>query len=227
MANDQNRCFFTGHLGRDPEGTAAAPGKKARASFSIAVNRNYTNSEGETKEVATWINCVAFDRVAEFCYQYLKKGQFIVVQGEIQVRKYTGRDGAEKTATEIVVKEITAPGGARPSQDAQPANENRSQGDPGSQPSVSEQSRPKDDTFDSLGKPAITDDDIPFFVDLSGDDTCPINIASSVEEISQAKNFIIIPRWLTDIWVSAKTALALMLIKTIRINTRRNVPTSA
>jgi single-strand DNA-binding protein len=159
MANDQNRWFGTGHLGHDPQGSAAAAGKKARATFSIAVNRNYTNSEGETRETATWINCVAFDRIAEFCYQYLKKGQFVVIQGEIQVRKYTGRDGAEKTATEIVVREISAPGGARPSQDAQQPD--RTSGDPGPAAQYSEQNRPKDALFDSLGNP-ITDEGIPF-----------------------------------------------------------------
>jgi single-strand DNA-binding protein len=175
MANDQNRWFGTGHLGRDPEGSAAAPGKKSRATFSIAVNRNYANAEGETKESTTWINCVCFDRVAEFCYQYLKKGQFIVVQGEIQVRKYTGRDGSEKTATEIVVREITAPGGARPSQDAQPANEGGAPSQYDSQPAdpggyrypkesspIKPDTRTPDELFDKAGRPIITDDDIPF-----------------------------------------------------------------
>jgi single-strand DNA-binding protein len=165
MANDQNRWFGTGHLGRDPEGTVAGPGKKARATFSIAVNRNYINAEGETKENATWINCVAFDRIAEFCYQYLKKGQFVVVQGEIQVRKYTGRDSIEKTATEIVVREITAPGGARPAQDAHPPESEK----PGSTPGMfgpdggpRSTTTKKDELFDSYKNRPITDEDIPF-----------------------------------------------------------------
>jgi single-strand DNA-binding protein len=176
MANDQNRWFGTGHLGRDPEGSAAAPGKKARSTFSIAVNRNYANADGETKESATWINCVAFDRVAEFCYQYLKKGQFVVVQGEIQVRKYTGRDGAEKTSTEIVVREITAPGGARPSQDAQPANEGYGAPSQYNSPPaggyreapresspIKPDTRTQEELYDkATGSPIITDDDIPF-----------------------------------------------------------------
>lgn len=173
MASDQNRWFGTGHLGRDPEGTKADAGKKARATLSIAVNRNYV-VDGETKESTTWVNCVAFDRIAEFCYQYLKKGQFVVVQGELQVRKYTGRDGTEKTVTEIVVREITAPGGARPRDDASNGNNRPEENYGGGYqppsapigqtkiPDNPPDTRTPDQLFDNLGKPIITDDDIPF-----------------------------------------------------------------
>ena len=227
MTMGLNKCEFIGHLGRDPQGTPAGDGKRARTTFSLAVNEQYITADGDKNEIVTWVNFVAFDRIAETCYQYLKKGQAAFVSGKLQFRKYTGRDGIEKIATEIVANQVIFFGNQRPSQDAQPANENRSQGDPGSQPPVSEQSRPKDDTFDSLGKTGIDDSDIPFRVDLFGDNTCPINIASSAEEISPVRNFTSIPTWLMDILVSAKNALEQMSNKIIRKNIQRNVPTSA
>lgn len=177
MANDQNRWFGTGHLGRDPE-RFSGEGKKTRSTFSIAINRSYVNSEGERKENATWINCIAFDSIAEKCYQYLKKGQFVVIQGEIQVRKYTARDGAEKTVTEILVKELTAPGGARPKEENESKAADEAGGPIGSYgsdggpkgyeaPKSSYTLRPDTRTQEELydrqtGKPIISDDDIPF-----------------------------------------------------------------
>ena len=177
MANDINQCMFTGNLGRDPEKFGGTDGKKARATFSIAVNESYSTADGEKRETVTWVNFIAFDSIAEFCYQYLKKGQFVVVVGKLQVRKYTGRDGAEKTSHEYIVVKLRAPSGGRPKQDEEsnPADDEGAYGSygpdggprgyeaPRQQPYTAKPDpRSQSELYDKSGQAIIDDNDIPF-----------------------------------------------------------------
>lgn len=79
--------------------------KREVCQFTIAVNRPYTNEDGERK--ADFINCVAWDKLAENLAKYQKKGNQIAVEGRIQTRNYDGSDGKKVYVTEIMVSNIS------------------------------------------------------------------------------------------------------------------------
>lgn len=93
-----NKAILLGRLTRDPELRQTQSGV-AVASFAIAVNRRFQ------KDVTDFINCTAWRQTAEFVSKYFQKGSAIAVVGSIQNRKYTDKDGNERTATEVVVDE--------------------------------------------------------------------------------------------------------------------------
>lgn len=152
MASDLNEFLCTGNLGRDPDHSVTSGGK-SMTQFSIACNESYATKDGDRQEKVTWLNIVAFDSLADFCYQYLKKGAFVVIKGKLSIRKYEGRDGTEKTSVEIIANQIRSPGGARPKDDSSSAR------DP--DPAANE-NRGESPVHDRGTGPAITDDDIPF-----------------------------------------------------------------
>lgn len=94
-----NKVILMGRLTRDPEMRQTANGT-AVAGFSIAVNRRFQ------KDVTDFINCTAWRNTAEFVCKYFQKGSAIAVVGSLQNRKYTDKDGNERTATDIVVDEV-------------------------------------------------------------------------------------------------------------------------
>lgn len=115
---DLNLCVFIGRLGRDPE-VRYMPNGDAACNVSLAVSRKWKDkASGETKEQTTWVPCSFFGKTAELLGQYGKKGGQVRVNGEFSVRKYTDKDGAEKTSTEIRCQDFqllgSAPGGAAP-----------------------------------------------------------------------------------------------------------------
>jgi single-strand DNA-binding protein len=150
MGLDFNDCHFTGHLGRDPEHKFTQGGQEV-TNFSIAVNESYSTKDGDLKEKTLWLNVVAFDKLAELCYKLLQKGSFVDIKGSLSIRKYTGRDGTEKTSVEIIASKFRTAGTSRPKQEE---NDNRAPS-----PAPTERSEPYDDGFGSAG---ISDDDIPF-----------------------------------------------------------------
>ena len=90
-------------------------------SFSLAVQRNFKNQEGEY--VADFINCVAWRKRAEFISMYFKKGQQMGVQGELQTRKWSDDEGKTRYATEVVVNGTTFVGKGNDSSSSE-ANDN-------------------------------------------------------------------------------------------------------
>jgi single-strand DNA-binding protein len=113
---DLNLCVFIGRLGRDPE-VRHMPNGDAACNVSLAVGKKWKDkASGETKEQTTWVPCSFFGKTAELLGQYGKKGGQVRVNGEFSVRKYTDKDGAEKTSTEIRCQDFqllgSAPGGA-------------------------------------------------------------------------------------------------------------------
>lgn len=110
---DLNYCVFIGRLGRDPE-VRYLPNGDAACNFSLAVGKKWKDKNtGETKEQTTWVRCSAFGKTAELVGQYAKKGSQMRVNGELSVRKYNDKDGAEKESTEIRVQDFQLLG-ARP-----------------------------------------------------------------------------------------------------------------
>ena len=98
-----NKVTLLGRLTRDPEFDQTTSGISV-AKFTLAVNRRYTNEDGERE--ADFINIVAWRTNADICHKYLKKGSKIAVVGSIQNRSYEGTDGTKKFTTDIMADEI-------------------------------------------------------------------------------------------------------------------------
>ena len=99
-----NKVFLIGRLVRDPELRYTGTNIPV-ATFSIAVNRNFTNANGERE--ADFINCVVWDKQAENLVKYQKKGNQIAVDGRIQTRNYEDKDGKRVYVTEILANNIS------------------------------------------------------------------------------------------------------------------------
>ena len=97
MAGSFNRCIFVGNLVRDPEiryvGSGAAVTK-----FTLAVNRR-----SKQQEETDFIDMVAWDKLAETCNTYLKKGMSVLVEGRLSIRSYETKEGEKRKATEVVI----------------------------------------------------------------------------------------------------------------------------
>ncbi len=100
-----NKVMLIGNLGRDPE-VRYLPSGDAVANFSIATSENWKDRNGQRQERTEWHNISMFGRLAEIAGQYLKKGSKVYIEGRIQSRKYTGKDGIERVAYDIVANEM-------------------------------------------------------------------------------------------------------------------------
>ncbi len=110
MARGLNRVQLIGHLGADPE-LKYLPSGAAVTNFRVAVNRNRKDQNGQVIEDTEWFRCVAFDKLGEIAGEYLRKGGQVYVEGRLQSRKYTDRDGIERTAVEVVASDLVLLGG--------------------------------------------------------------------------------------------------------------------
>lgn len=98
-----NKCIFIGNLTKDPESQKTQSGVNV-CRFSIAVNRTYTNSNGE-REV-DFINIVAWRGLADNCAKYLKKGSKVCVVGQLQTRTWEDSEGKKKMAVDIMAEDV-------------------------------------------------------------------------------------------------------------------------
>ncbi len=96
-----NKVILIGNLGRDPE-TRYTTGGDAVTNINIATTDAWKDKNGEKQEKTEWHRVVLFGRQAEIAGEYLKKGRPVYIEGRLQTRKYTDKDGVEKYATEIV-----------------------------------------------------------------------------------------------------------------------------
>lgn len=101
-----NKAILVGNTGRDPE-VRYAPSGVAVCNVSIATStRRKDKNTGEFTEETQWHRITFYDKLAEIVGQYVKKGMRIYVEGRITYRKYTDKDGIEKTSTEIIASEM-------------------------------------------------------------------------------------------------------------------------
>ena len=116
MAGSVNKVILVGNLGRDPEVRHTQDGKPI-VNLSIATSETWRDrNSGERKEKTEWHRVVIFnENLAKVAEQYLKKGSTVYVEGQLQTRKYTDKDGVEKFSTEVVLQnfrgELTMLGG--------------------------------------------------------------------------------------------------------------------
>jgi single-strand DNA-binding protein len=98
--------MLIGNLGKDPE-LNYTPSGTAITKFTMAVNRRMRDREsGEKRDETTWFNIVAWNQLAETCNQYLHKGSKVYVEGRMTSRKFTDKDGNERTAWEVTINEM-------------------------------------------------------------------------------------------------------------------------
>lgn len=105
-----NKVIILGNLGRDPE-TRYTTGGDAVTNLNIATSEQWKDKSGEKQERTEWHRVVLFGRTAEIAGEYLKKGRSVYIEGRLQTRKYTDKDGVEKYSTEIVADRMQLIGG--------------------------------------------------------------------------------------------------------------------
>ena len=109
-----NKVTLIGNLGRDPEIRYTQSGI-AVANLSIATSESWKGKDGQRQERTEWHRLVLWDQLATIAEQYLTKGRQIYIEGRLQTRKWTGKEGEEKFTTEIRCDQLIMLGG-----DAQP-----------------------------------------------------------------------------------------------------------
>jgi len=105
-----NKVILIGNLGRDPE-TRYTTGGDAVTNLNLATSEQWKDKSGEKQERTEWHRVVLFGRQAEVAGEYLKKGRSVYIEGRLQTRKYTDKDGVEKYSTEIVADRMQLLGG--------------------------------------------------------------------------------------------------------------------
>lgn len=153
-----NRVILVGRLTKDPE-LRYTPSGVPVATFTLAVNRAFSNQEGERE--ADFINCVVWRKPAENAANYLKKGSLAGVDGRLQTRNYEGSDGKRIYVTEIVAESV---------QFLEPKSHNESRNNQGNtntsnsnQNRSNNYTRTDDDPFANNSQSIdISDDDLPF-----------------------------------------------------------------
>jgi single-strand DNA-binding protein len=144
-----NKVQIIGNLGRDPE-TRYMPNGDAVTNIAVATTETWKDkSTGEKKEATEWHRITFYRKLAEVVAQYMKKGSSIYVEGRLQTRKWTDKDGVERYTTEIIADTMQMLGsGPKQADDGTPA--------PRQQQSQQRGQQTGGDRFSDM------DDDIPF-----------------------------------------------------------------
>lgn len=150
-----NKVILIGNLGRDPE-MRYMPSGDAMANLNLATTDTWKDKNGEKQEKTEWHRVVMFGKQAEIAGEYLKKGSQVYIEGRLQTRKWTDKEGHERYTTEIVADRMQMLGSRSGGSErmAQPADDDapRAAAAPPKKPADGG----KGGNFDDL------DDDIPF-----------------------------------------------------------------
>ncbi|MBT7378046.1 MAG: single-stranded DNA-binding protein [Candidatus Marinimicrobia bacterium] len=104
--NSINKVILVGHTGNKPEGRYT-PSGTSTASFSLATNESWIDSDKGKQERTEWHNIVAWGKLADFATEYIQKGQLVYVEGRLQTRSWKDKEGNSRKTTEIVCTGIT------------------------------------------------------------------------------------------------------------------------
>ena len=102
---DLNKTMLIGNITRDPE-IKTTPTGVSVANFSIATNYTYKDKQGVMQKKANFHNIIAWQRLAEICGQYLKKGAKVYIEGRSETRDWTGQDGIKRYRTEVIAENL-------------------------------------------------------------------------------------------------------------------------
>jgi single-strand DNA-binding protein len=157
-----NKAILIGNLGADPEVRTTGGGTKV-AEFSLATSRRWNDRSGQQQEKTEWHKIIGWSALADIAEQYLKKGDKVYIEGEIQYRSYEDKEGNTRYVTEINAKEMimlggrdgggSGGGGSFQSRSKQPATVGK-QG--------AKEAEAKDPTYDGFPTAFPEDDDLPF-----------------------------------------------------------------
>ena len=100
-----NIVMIVGNVGRDPEIRTTPNGSKV-ANFSIATSERWKDKDGEKAERTTWNNCIAWGPLVTVIENYVTKGSKLAIEGKLESRKWTDREGNERTAVEVNVQRL-------------------------------------------------------------------------------------------------------------------------
>ncbi len=145
-----NKVVLVGRLARDPELRNTQSGT-AVVSFTVACDRRFTR-QGEERQ-ADFINCVAWNKTAEFISRYFTKGMRIALDGRIQTRSYDDQSGNKRYITEVVAEDVEF---------AQSKNENGYQADAPSYSAPQAPAAPQAPSADIDGFMPVEEEDLPF-----------------------------------------------------------------
>ena len=110
-----NKVIIVGRLGKDPE-LRHMPNGEATANISVATSEAWNDkSTGERREIVEWHRITFFKKLAEIAGQYLIKGSEVYIEGQLKTRKWTDKEGIERTTTEIVAHQLQMLGGKKSS----------------------------------------------------------------------------------------------------------------
>ena len=144
-----NKAIIIGNLGKDPELRHTTGGTPV-CEFSVATSERYQDKSGESQEKTEWHRIIVWGRQGENCAKYLAKGLTVYIEGRIQTRDWTDKDGNKRYTTEIIANTVqflssARDGGGRGGYDGPPPPSDDAR--PSSAPAA-------DDSF--------SDDEIPF-----------------------------------------------------------------
>ena len=152
-----NKAFLIGRLTRDPE-LRYSSSNAAIVNFSIAIDRQYTNNQGQRE--TDFINIVAFQKQAENIKKYLTKGSLVAVDGRIQTRNYEDKDGKRVYVTEVVADRVQF---LNSKSDSAAVNTTDNVSPADFQNEAPKENNVSDDVFADFGNSIeISDDDIAF-----------------------------------------------------------------
>ena len=155
-----NKAFLIGRLTRDPE-LRYSSSNAAIVNFSIAIDRQYTNQQGQRE--TDFINIVAFQKQAENIKKYVTKGSLVAVDGRIQTRNYEDKDGKRVYVTEVVADRVQFLDSKNSSNAQANANEDNVSPADFQMETAPKETNVSDDVFADFGSSIeISDDDIAF-----------------------------------------------------------------
>ncbi len=154
-----NKVILIGNLGKDPE-VRYLPSGDAVANISIATTETWKDKAGEKQEKTEWHRVSMFSKLAEIAGEYLKKGSQVYIEGRLETRKWTDKEGQERFTTEIKADRMQMLGSRSGGSDRMSAPDDESSSAPG-RPSASaapakKPAAGKAGSFDDI------EDDIPF-----------------------------------------------------------------
>lgn len=101
-----NKVVIVGNLTKDPELRKTANSSTPVSNFRIASSRRFRDSAGQSKEEVCYVGVVAWNRLADACYDYLRKGSSVMIEGELQSRNWENDDGSKRSMVEIRAHKI-------------------------------------------------------------------------------------------------------------------------
>lgn len=168
--SSMQKVMIIGNLGSDPQ-VRYTPDGVPVANFNVATSESWKDrNTGEKKEKTEWFRCVLWRKLGEIAGQYLKKGHKVYIEGKMETREWTDREGTKRWTTELIAREMKMLGDGRGNGDGDDSSKTNGQtngqtnggtGQPATQ-QEKPQEPPIEHTTSSELPPGISHDDLPF-----------------------------------------------------------------